>query len=325
MKRILPFNVEPLIKTYGSIGNYLGILTAQGYDTTNILINHYVDIYYAKGKVEFTQRDYVREEKFIRKELTFTIDNFLKVIKEALNSGQYVELIIDEAFVNNEQIHREKSFCHDWLIYGYDDEQKVFKSVGYYGDEKLPRIYGSIDIDYEDLQNGALRAQEQEHMYKNTDLDNSILWIKSSNICETISKSKVKKSLQRYTTGSLLYYKKQLFAITGNNTIKFLIRYHKKIRKTFKKDEPIYIDVRNYRFLMENKKVIYLILKSFSTDTSLSENYNKSVINILNSILLLAAKYTIKPSLQINNRIIFLLTEVLKNEKEILNNFLSHY
>lgn len=321
MKKVLPLDINPLIKTYGSVGNYLGILNARGFDTTGILINHYVDLFYAKKSVGFTEIDYIRSEKFNRQDFSFSEYNFISKLKSEINNDHYVLLILNELFVNNIKIHRNYIYCHDWLVYGYDEERSIFKAVGYYGSDKLPRVYGTIDITYADLRNGAIHALNEKHIYKNTSLDNNVLWVKNSNIEEQVNLQIIKKKLNGYLRGNILLYNKQPFIFTGKNVINLLICYHKKVKK--KIISTTYFDVRNYRFCIENKKVILLALKYYSNDFVLAYKYEHLVVKNIEKVLMLSAKYVIKPDYTINDRIIELLISAQKAEKEIIGEFLK--
>lgn len=321
MKKILTIDVNPMIKTYGSIGNYLGILNANGFDTTGILINHYLDLYYAKNSVGFIERDYIKNQKFERQDFLFSENNFISKVKSEINNNHYVFLILNELYVENKRIHRSYSYCHDWLVYGYDDETSTFKMVGYYGSEKLPRVYGTVDIIYTDLRNGVIHALDEKHMYKNTSLDNNVLWVKTANIEEQVDFQRTKRKLKRYIRGQFLFCNKQLFLFTGKNVVQLLINYHKIIRK--KAADNKYFDVRNYRFCLENKKIILLILRHYSNDIVLADKYEHEVVHKLQMVLMLSAKHIIKPDSRINETIIELLISAQKMEKDIIYEFLE--
>lgn len=317
MKKILPIDINPIIKTYGAVGSYLGILNASGFNTNGILLNHYIDLFYAKKSVGFTELDYIRNKKFERRDFLFSESNIISKVKSEINNNHYVLLILNELFVDNSKIHRDYSYCHDWLVYGYDDERSVFKVVGYYGSDKLPRVYGTVDITYTDLRNGAFNALKEKHIYKNTSLDNNVLWIKKTNIEEQVNLQILKNKLRRYLRGQILLYNKQPFIFAGTNVINMLIRYHKR------KANNIYFDVRNYRFCLENKKVILLALKSYSDDFDLIQKYECAVVNCMEKVLLLSVKYIIKPDYRINDRVVELLVSAQKTEKDVLGKFLK--
>lgn len=323
MNKILPMDLHPIIKTFPSIANYLGILNANKYDTTGILINHYVDLFYAKKSVCFTQRDYIRRAKFERNAFLFTEQNIIDKLHKELNEDHYVLLILNEQFIAHEEIHKDHFYCHDWLVYGYDDEKSVFKIMGYYGSNALLRIYGSVDISFEDVKLGALAALNVNHIYKGTDLDNNTICIKNTDIEEKINLPKIKKDLNRYIKGHILFCNNKFFLQTGKNVIEILIKEHTAFQQKASNKKPPFYDIRNYRFCLENKKVILLIITKYLNDFNLATRYQNEVINSLNIIITLIAKYYIKPDPQINDRVINLLIKVQQAEKEIMEEFLA--
>lgn len=118
IKKTLPLDTNPMIKTYPSVGNYLGILNGCGYDTMGILFKHYLDYYYAKGSVTFLQLNYIRLKKFKRIPFTYSDDNFIQQVQKNLEDGRYLLLILNEHFVEDSRIHTSVVHYHDWLIYG---------------------------------------------------------------------------------------------------------------------------------------------------------------------------------------------------------------
>lgn len=323
MEKTLPIDMDPTIKTFPSIGNYLGILNAVGYDTTGIMINHFVDLFYAKKSVGFTQRDYIRRNKFEREAFHFSQENFIDKLREEINRNHYVLLILNELFVNNPKIHTDHTFCHDWLVYGYDDGRNIFKVMGYYGTSGMPRVFGCVEISYDGIKNGTFNALNEKHIYKDTDLDNHVFWVKTTNIEEQINIKKTKRKLKQYLKGQILFYDKQIFLFTGKNVMELLINQHKVAGRKLSDKESVYFDVRNYRFCLENKIVILLILKNYSVDLNLADKYEREVINNLNIVLILSAKYAVKPNSKINARIIKLLTKAQQAEKQILKSYLQ--
>lgn len=316
MKKILPMDMTPLIRTLPSTANYLGILNAWKYDTINILINHYIDLFYAKGQVNFIQEDYIRCEKFERIPFKFSENNIINNIKKEIDNNHYLLLILNEFSIQDEKIHTGYLRYHDWLIYGYDDDLSIFKIAGYYGPNTSLRVYGSADLSYIDLKNAALSALIEDHQYKNTDIDNHALWIKETNIEEIINIKRLKKSLKRYITSNLITYEKQAFAFNGKNIIKLLI-----LELRFTKKNFIKFDLRNYRCCLENREIILIVLKHYSLE--LAEQYELNVIKYFNRTFYCLVKYLIKPNQHIIHNVVSMLSNIQQQEKNILKKLIK--
>lgn len=121
---ILPIIFEFKAKSVASPGEYL-----DSYAYSNI--SAYKDI--------FIQHGY--SERFIPQ------NGLINCIKEFINDGNYVVIFVDEFYLLACNMGGKNHFLHEELIYGYNDEEKIFYSLGINSDIH----YGSIKHKYEDL------------------------------------------------------------------------------------------------------------------------------------------------------------------------------
>lgn len=325
IKKTLPLDTNPVIKTYPSVGNYLGILNGCGYDTMGILFKHYLDYYYAKGFVTFLELDYIRLKKFKRIPFTYSDDNFIQQVQKNLEDGRYLLLILNEHFVEDSRIHTSVVHYHDWLIYGYDNEANTFLLHGYYGSEKYPRIYGSIEVSCEDVKRGVFYALNERHMYKDKriNMDNHIFWPKE-NIEEKITKKAMRKSLKRYISKfAIIFYRYKFFVITGENAMSQYRKYIHKIQELYDNPNNKEIDVRPFSFCLEHKKIIQMALKQYSNNPEAAENYGKQVVDHFDKILKLLTKFKVHQDVKIIGQVVKHMDEAQEHEIKILSDFLT--
>ena len=314
MKKILPIDPSPIIKTYPSEGNYLSILNANGFDTDGILINHYINIYYSQNSIGFIEYDYIKTNKFQRMDFNFSRHNLINKIKEELNNNHYVSLILNEYLIKSTQIQCSNNYCHDWLIYGYDDDTCLFKTLGYYSRQsEKNKIYGTLDISYNDILESAISALQIDHKYKGSSIDNHSAWINRNNIEEAVNPQKIRKLLKRYLKGGMIY-KKQLFAITGEKAVLYVNPSHNMHGKDLR--------LQSYSLYFENKKIIFLFLNRCFPNQKCIKDYKEYVLKNVYKVLLLFAKNQLKPVTNINNKITELLSIAIASEKKILKDLI---
>lgn len=70
--------------------------------------------------------------------------------KQMLEQGFYIWGTYDEFYIPGKSAYQTSPFVHGYLIYGYDDQEGVFKSAGYVAGGKYKRF----DIKYEDYYRG---------------------------------------------------------------------------------------------------------------------------------------------------------------------------
>ncbi|MCI8963374.1 MAG: hypothetical protein HFG37_06630 [Eubacterium sp.] len=60
--------------------------------------------------------------------------NIIPIIKDLINSNSYIVGIWDEYYLSAKKSFQRSHYEHNYIIYGYDDIERVFFSAGYIGD-----------------------------------------------------------------------------------------------------------------------------------------------------------------------------------------------
>ena len=138
-QKILNFNVNPIVKTYNHHAFGIGIVTSipQG---INWVYNNYIILSYYRGGGVFTfdfYMDYIYcQPIFDREHLSDEMMAIMKwdaidFIKEAINCNKYVVTCVNEYYIPDREAYMSCRFVHNLIIYGYDDNKKIFYIAGY--------------------------------------------------------------------------------------------------------------------------------------------------------------------------------------------------
>lgn len=109
-QKILPYKIPKMMLTYPYNAFYFGILEANNIDFRN------------SGMFEFN--------RFKSIEFPET-NNIIETIKDHIDNGYYAILMLNQKYFQNESVHATWDYCHDWLIYGYDDLTNEFYCCRY--------------------------------------------------------------------------------------------------------------------------------------------------------------------------------------------------
>ena len=82
MKKELPFNENPYIKTYPYFANYIGILDANNIEYKHIIMNNFIFLKYIPitGQVNFFNKA-ILKKIFITEPFTYNISNVMNLIE----------------------------------------------------------------------------------------------------------------------------------------------------------------------------------------------------------------------------------------------------
>lgn len=86
---------------------------------------------------------YVDVQYFSLKEIVGTYNNLGEFIKQSINNQYYPVISLDEYYIPNRNAYKKYHFFHHNLIYGYDDNKKIYMIAGY---ADRP-VYGQISYD----------------------------------------------------------------------------------------------------------------------------------------------------------------------------------
>ncbi len=137
--KILELNTRPPVSVYNHHAFGTGIITTAPWGM-NWIYNNYIMLgfYPDEGPLTFDfYMDYIYCQPVFDRE--FLSNSIIKYIKEKpdslvisqINDGKYVECCVDEYYIPNREAYGAYHFIHNLLIYGYDDDKKIFYTAGY--------------------------------------------------------------------------------------------------------------------------------------------------------------------------------------------------
>ena len=310
MKKILPFCDNPIIKTYPYIAFYLGILEGNGIDITNLIIKEFSNVFFFRGKLDFTASGFFHKKYFHFRPNRFFIKNNIENLICEINKERYVVVILNEKYINTVNV----DFPHDWLIYGYDNEEKVFYCAGYVESFGLRR-YEAIKLSYAEIAE-ALKKCPIFNGYTFTSKDTHSTWIrKTPNI--QIDSLYVKNILYRFLNPPIvsIYYRPIInLDIKAMKLLK--VSLNKKIKNWDKlKNKTLW--TQSYRILYENIDVLNLICKNYIDNAKINEELNELSLKSY-SLLLLVGKYNLNPKKVTLCEIVKYLDIIYLQEKRIV-------
>ena len=149
MKKILAFNSDSPVKTYSYFADYIGVLLANNYKIDNVLEKHFMFLNYIPftGQVNFQLKKSLKS-RFNYEKFNVNSIEVLKFVKNNIINDKYVVILLDDAFLNLNLNH--KIGVHNWLIYGFSDEEEKIYLAGYVFNNNCG-IYKKISISYKEL------------------------------------------------------------------------------------------------------------------------------------------------------------------------------
>lgn len=153
-QKILPYKIPKMMLTYPYNAFYFGILEANNIDYTDVILNDFLELYYFKKsaihKIDFRNSGMFEFNRF--NSIEFPETNYIvQAIKDHINSGYYAILMLNQKYFQNENVQATWDYCHDWLIYGYDDSSMQFYCSSYIG-AGHGEIMGTIKLGYSEIE-----------------------------------------------------------------------------------------------------------------------------------------------------------------------------
>lgn len=159
----LPFTLDVEMKMYHNKSFPLGIIKANIKDYDSWLCNKLIncicrpnysfdcieeDIWSMGDGLTFFQGMRLTPE-------TFSVNGFnlIEFNKSMLSKGFYITGTYNEFYIPQKMPYKKADFNHDYVLFGYDDEKKVFKSAAYLDNE----IYSYFEIGYENYYYGVTK------------------------------------------------------------------------------------------------------------------------------------------------------------------------
>ena len=329
-KTIHPIDDNPLIQAY-QIRNYeLGILAAHNSDIMPWFYNKHINCVYMQEKNRFDHlmyddRWYANEgvmavHKMRFKKSISEVDsvNMLNIAREMIFNGYYFMGYFDEYHISCKKAYQKRHFRHTSLIYGFNDDEKLFYAIAYNANRKYERFefpysafIKSIEVNYDDekeyVKSGAERV-DYDFVKPNKD------FVFKINIPEIYANlfDYVHSINSRTAFAGLVY---------GLECMKAFVKY---IESVIPNDANC--DVRYSRLFMELKNLMLLRIdyleKHGYIKPGILEEYKK-ISDKQTNIHNLFVKYNISRQESIIDRLIKMQEEIIGLENIVLLRFLD--
>lgn len=330
-KKLLPLNTDPFIKTYPYNAFYLGILEANGFNISDILMNEFLNLhcyYYRKNwHIDFCGSGYVEKHRFITNYDIKLRNVSIDQIRNKIDNNFYLMVNLNEKYLGISDIQWDWDRCHDWLIYGYDDLTNDFYCCGYIVKKGIGEYYGAIKVKYNNLITSIKKVPKSFTRFKPHKLKNHSLSINYLYKEKTLSKYDLIKKLNFFYNPPKIRIHHYPYILNDIDGINFFIKINQKkcfnLTSTKKNiNNKVYLqDIRN---LYEHKKVVKLIFEQLDCHQEIINEQNHLIENAYSN-LLFCAKYNIKaqkePIEQIYNRV----NDIEKKQRKIIIDVLKNH
>lgn len=232
-------------------------------------------------------------------------DSFVESIIKMLNQGFYFYGVINEFYVPYRIATKKKYFLHDFLVSGYDIEQKSFIIYGY-GEHK---IYQRTMISFDDFEKGIESVHSGEELM--------CFFKTKKNVTYDFDLKRVYNNILDYLYSRNITCNAEA---KGDNTV-YGISVYTRLYNELKGDKQ-YLDLRWFRILWEHKKCMrerIALLKKHGIRIAkeIEEGYSHIVDN--HEILFrIAMKYTTTKDIKLLDTICNNLLNNKRDEEELL-------
>jgi len=323
-QKILPYKIPKMMLTYPYNAFYFGILEANNVDYTDVILNDFLELYYFTKcgihKIDFRNSGMFEFNRFNSSEFPDT-SNIIETIKNYIDDGYYAILMLNQRYFQNENVKVSCDYCHDWLIYGYDDSIMQFDCSSYIGAEHGETM-GTVKLSYLEIETAFKKVLPNY-------LKPSPLYFRNHFIKINANWNEPK------ITKEILYYKiKRMFLpkhsardgywhpVAGIYSLDKLLIKIKKVNIVKNKQKKIYI--QNIRIIYEFRQNVLLCLKRMNIAQSTINQYEEIVTETY-KILLLSFKYNQTGNINTLNTIYKKLQQENKTERKLLKFVLTKY
>lgn len=321
--RSLPYNENTKFNNYPFNAFFIAILEANNIDITNLLFSNYIHLFYQKPrkdfKIDILGNGTIEKDRFITSRIPKNCIN-VSFLKKNIDEGKYIFVLINEKYISNESVGLSFDYCHDWLIYGYDDAKSCFLCSGYVGKDIEMRTFKSIWLKYDDVKKGMEMVPKSYLRFKSKSFRNHTIEINQSWNEPIRDKDWLIKELRLFygidKNFSLNFFSKKY---DRRALIKFEKMFYKNHVNCSKNNKIV---LSNFRTLYENKQVLLKALKMISDNDEDIENY-ETLVREKYVVLLLAAKYNMTFNINETFKIYQMLYTNRKEEEKIFFKYIT--
>lgn len=318
MKKYLPFEYNPLFKTYQYLAYYFGILQRN----ENIIPQWVYSNFVTCSSAGFHFGDDIwrlHEDIIFRttcKDITIgdPYSILITYVQEQLAKGFYINGIFDEYYIPNKKAYLSHHYHHDYILTGFDDDEKIFYSAGYVSNG----VYQKFEITYTNFYNSITQYPNK------TNSVTSINKIKVYDSNKDFELIRFCDQLYDYIKQPVLLYSEPQNGCHGLCSWKYLYNHLTLVISGSKM-----LDLRLCRFIMEHRGFLLLCLKylyeKFS-DLKISEiiyNYGRLVKQV-QVLFYTCVKFTLKKDVRILYSILPTIRDIYYQEYRLLSDILSN-
>lgn len=320
--KILELEMNTWIQTY-HIRNYELGLVQKKYPW---VLSKYVNCYYDPKALGIfnhcmPERRYfsnsqvmlVQNFKFEKSFLSLGVLDFVRWAKMLIDDDWYIMGYYDEYYIPEKICYKIKHFRHTMLIYGYDDELKLFYAMGYTKDGR----YRSYTLTYDEfLSSINVEFDREKENYIKDGIDKIEFEAFKLN-----PEFNFTFDLRELYTSLLDYINSQDSGYLRKKGLKYGLDCEKEFVNYINAQRGRVLDERYSRFFMELKELMvrrleYLTIERIVSDETLYEY--KIICEIQKSIHMLFIKYNLTHKESIIDHLIEKMNNIIEAEKSIL-------
>ena len=300
MKKILKFDSNAKLISFPFYADYLGVLQAYNYNVDDILVNNLLTMYYSPKIQQIGFRNFKCLQKLMKIEALFLDNNVpIESIKNYIDNNKYVEIILNGKYLPFVNVDKDK--FHDWLIIGYDDEEKRFIGYGYTKSKEGVNRYSKVFINYADFVS-AIPAKTIKTGFENNIMYNHVFQIDTNKLNERVNKNKIRRILALYIIP---------FPPTFFNILVF-----KRYESYLKNHNVEKVDLKNFLTLYEHSKILDIYIRDYlNVSKTIRTEYQNIILKKIYFLIIMAIKYNFTNDKKILSDICNQMKLIQKNEK----------
>lgn len=328
----LPLSINPIITTYLSHAQFLGILAGNMQNQDQWLpwiYNKYINCCFTESP-EFKFDVYERDKFFtqdgilntvnlsidcesLTNVLKYTEKDFIDMVKNIILGGSYVWGIHNEKYIGIKIYYQKEDHMHGYMLHGFDDDKQAFlcatygKSDNYYENQK----YSEFWIDYSEYYRSVFQLAFPKLSFRSMRFNKNYRF--------QINLLEIYNGISNYlnSTSNDTISPKDEKMLFGISAWRRLILYLK---------DAAIIDIRFTKIFKEHHSLMYDRLKYLCklniVDKALCEDYYEAV-KYSEIAYFLSLKYNLGPSLSVKEHCLSYTSRVIDRDCDILNSVLD--
>jgi hypothetical protein len=265
-------------------------------------------------------------QRMTRQTLLRFAPNFSDFVRNSIDEGFYVWTHVDEFYIPGTVAYQNHSNPHGILIYGYEEQDRVFHITGYLANQR----YGSAIVSYDQIENGFKEFEVGRVDYKNythlLKLDEASKHLYDFNV------PWVMEQLSEYVYATPSHWRMQAYEEKSSNPIYWGMDVFDKLQSQIKRHiaKEFILDHRPFYILCEHKKMMnrrldYMKEHGYFTFSANVMNGYRKVEQDAMRILNLELRYLLSLDNQFLEQVIERLGHLKAEETLVIEQMLDEY